>query len=88
MPKTDTDTLTARWDKIAADLLVGRTITAVNYMNAKEASNMGFYSRPVVFQLDNGTLVCPQSDDEGNDGGALVFLNPVTHTEQLLPVLR
>jgi len=34
---------------------------------------MGWSSRPIAFQLDNGTLCIPSADDEGNDGGALFY---------------
>ena len=34
---------------------------------------MGWYKRPIVFQLDNGTLCFLSADDEGNDGGALFY---------------
>jgi hypothetical protein len=78
----------ARWNKTAADLLVGRTITAVSYMDAEEAESSGFMSRPVAIQLDNGLVVFPQSDDEGNDAGALVCFDANTHSETLLPTLR
>ena len=36
--------------------------------NTKE---MGWYSCPIIFQLEDGNWVIPQSDDEGNDGGAM-----------------
>jgi hypothetical protein len=78
----------ARWNKTAADLLVGRTITAVSYMDADEADNSGFVSRPVAIQLDNGLVIFPQSDDEGNDGGALVCFDAKAMSETLLPTLR
>jgi len=53
--------------------LVGRRITAVRWMTKKEQKDMMWYCRPVVLQLDDGTLMWPQSDDEGNDGGALML---------------
>lgn len=59
------------WNKVAAEVLKGRTIKEVRYMTPKEAQDSGFHSRPVVLELDNGTYVYPMMDDEGNDGGAL-----------------
>lgn len=32
---------------------------------------VGWVRAPVVIELDDGTLLIPQSDDEGNDAGAL-----------------
>ena len=40
-------------------------------MTSKETDNMGWSSRPLCMQLDDGTWIFPMRDDEGNDGGAL-----------------
>ena len=55
----------------AATQLVGRTIKSVLYMDNESADAMGWYSRPIVIELDDGTQLIPMSDDEGNNGGAL-----------------
>lgn len=77
-----------RWNKIAAELLQGRTIKAVGYMSPEEAESAGFMKRPVAIELDNGVVLFPQMDDEGNDAGALVCYNTTTQKEQLLPTLH
>jgi hypothetical protein len=59
------------WNDKAAERLVGRTIVLASYMTLDEAEEMGWASRPIVLQLDNGDLIFPQADDEGNEGGAL-----------------
>lgn len=59
------------WTKKARDLLVGRQIVRVDYMDEATATEYGWYSRPVVLLLDDGTFLVPSSDDEGNDGGAI-----------------
>ena len=67
------------WNKEAAAALVGRGIVKARYMTPKEAENFGWTSRPVVLILDNGAYVIVQSDDEGNDGGAVLILDdPIT----------
>lgn len=76
---------TRYWTKVAADLLVGRTIVKVRYLTDEERDLIGFSSRAVVLQLDNGLLVYPSQDDEGNDAGAL-FTTDEKHGT--LPVLR
>lgn len=73
------------WNEVAQKALVGRTIKAVSYMSEKEAEQLGWSSRPVCFELDNGMLVFPQSDDEGNDGGALIVAD--NKSDLILPVL-
>ena len=48
-------------------------------------NNLGWYSRCVVMILDNGTVVYPSQDDEGNGAGSLFtndYKNPV------LPVIQ
>lgn len=78
------DKLTARWNKIAADMLVGRKIVKVSYMDAKETEALGWCRRAVVIELDDGNLIFPSADDEGNGPGAL-FTND--DKNPILPVL-
>jgi hypothetical protein len=79
------DRVVGHWEKKAAQVLVGRTIKAVRYLYPEEVENLGWYSRSVVFELDNGTLVWPSADDEGNDAGALFTTDGRADT---LPVIR
>lgn len=73
------------WGDIAVKQFVGRKIVGARYLSQEEADEMGWYSRPVVLQLDDGNILYPSSDDEGNDGGAL-FTNDKEN--DVLPVLR
>ena len=59
------------WKKRASDALVGRKIVGVQYMTKENAEESGWYARPLFLILDDGSFLFPQSDDEGNDGGAL-----------------
>jgi|SaaInlV_100m_DNA_2_1039680.scaffolds.fasta_scaffold27136_3 hypothetical protein len=65
------DKMADKWSKHGADKLFGRRIVHVRYMGETEAEDQGFHHRPIVIHLDNGTLIYPSRDDEGNDGGAL-----------------
>ena len=56
--------------------LVGRTIVAVRYMTDKEVETMDWSCKSPILVLDNGDLLFPQKDDEGNDGGPLVVQKP------------
>ena len=56
---------------LAAQALKGRCILGVRYTTSEEAEQCGWLHRSVVLELDNGHLVWPASDDEGNDAGAL-----------------
>lgn len=82
MPEKDYDKI---WTDIASKMLLGRKIVAVRYMSQEEADDMGWYQRPVVLQLDDGNIIYPSHDDEGNDAGAL-FTNDKDNPT--LPVLR
>ena len=59
------------WTKKASDILLGKRIVKVEYMSGDDVEETGWYSCPVLLQLEDGTWLIPQSDDEGNDGGAL-----------------
>ena len=63
--------LELKWKKYGEKHLVGRKIVAVNYLQESDAKELGWYSRPILLELDDGTMVFPSKDDEGNDGGAL-----------------
>lgn len=76
--------LEKQWIKTAEKQLLGRKIVKVRYMSQEEADDMGWYKRPVVFQLDDGNVIYPSADDEGNDGGALFTNN---NEDPVLPVL-
>ena len=77
--------VTKRWTKIAEDVLLGRRILKVEYMESKECNDYMWYKRPITFILDNGTRVIAMQDDEGNDGGVLACLT--NKAEEILPVL-
>lgn len=73
------------WIEKARSVLVGRTIVAARYLTNDEAERLGWSSRSVILELDNGDLVWPSRDDEGNDAGALFTTNSKADT---LPILR
>lgn len=68
--KTRQQLLRAQWERAFAPL-IGRRIVDVRWMSEKERDNCGWERSPVVITLDDDTLLYPQSDEEGNDAGAL-----------------
>ena len=66
--------------------LCGKKIKSVRYMTPSEAESSGWYYQPILLILDDGTALCPMSDDEGNEASALCVLN----NEELstIPVMR
>lgn len=76
------------WTKKAQKVLLGKTIVKVHYLTKKTTDDWGWYKRPIMFTLSDGTQVIAQMDDEGNDGGVLWSLDPQDQQEDLvMPVL-
>jgi hypothetical protein len=73
----DTDDLWVGWSKAARQTFLGRKIVGARYMTRAEADAIGWRARAVVLMLDNGMLLYPSTDDEGNEAGALF----TTHKE-------
>jgi hypothetical protein len=59
------------WGDKVANVLVGKTITAVRYLSDEERDDLGWHNRSVVIVLSDGTMLYPSRDDEGNGAGAL-----------------
>ena len=64
-------------------VLLGRTITRVEYMTAKERRDLDWYRSPVMLRLDSGIWIYPSQDDEGNGAGSLF----TSDTSEGLPVI-
>jgi hypothetical protein len=61
------------WTKKAKEILEGRTILKVRYLEDNEMEMLGWSKRPICFFLDNGEHCIISQDDEGNNGGALFY---------------
>lgn len=59
------------WNTQATRHLLGRKIIGVVYASDEQMADLGVNKRPLLIQLDNGILLWPASDDEGNDAGAI-----------------
>ena len=55
--------------------LIGRTIEDVRYLTPNECANFGWNKSPLAMFLSDGTIMIPQCDDEGNDGGAMMLID-------------
>ena len=54
-----------------AKKLVWHVITEVRWMTPEEVKDFGWSFASPVLILDNGTFIVAQSDDEGNEAGAM-----------------
>ena len=73
------------WEEKARKLFEGKKIVSVRYMTEEEAEENDIEARPLCFKLDDGTIVIPLSDDEGNNGGAFQLIKK--DQAYLLPVM-
>ena len=74
------------WHKVASKHLVGRTIKKVKWLDADSSYKIfGWDYQPCEIHLDDGTILTPSADDEGNNAGA-IFTN--IKDLQVLPVFR
>lgn len=64
-------TILEYWSERAHTTLVGRTIVDARYLSAEEMAELGWTKSVLVMQLDDGTVLFPSMDDEGNNGGAM-----------------
>lgn len=78
---------TVYWTNVARMQLEGRTIQKAGYLTNEEANELGWMDRPVILELDNGTVCILQSDDEGNSGGAMQVI-PKGANYLILPTLH
>ena len=63
----------SKWEKLVSKHLVGRKIVQLKWLSAKESERlMGWSQQPCEIYLDNGTILTPSSDDEGNESGAIL----------------
>ena len=78
----------AKWAK-QFNHLVGLRIMGIRYLTKEETDASAWYSSPIVIELSDGSALIPQSDDEGNDGGALWIANSKqSSNSDLIPVIR
>ncbi len=67
------DPTVKQWSDKAREVLKGKTIVEARYLNDEAMEQMGWYSRPLCFFLNDGTSCILSCDDEGNDGGVLFY---------------
>jgi hypothetical protein len=51
--------------------LIGRKIVSVTTLSEKVLELYGWQESPIVLVLDDGTLLFPSCDEEGNDYGVI-----------------
>lgn len=64
------------WVRKATQALCGKRITSVRWLTQAEVEALGWYESAIVLTLDDGTMLFPSQDDEGNGAGALFGQGP------------
>ena len=60
------------WQDLVNKHLVGKYITKVQWLNPKDSKKLlGWDYQPCELHLNDGTIITPSADDEGNNAGAL-----------------
>ena len=78
------------WNGVARKTLVGFTIVDAQYLDDDDwdANPVAIVlKKPVMGGKPEELHIIPQSDDEGNNGGALWTRNVTTKKSELLPVI-
>ncbi len=78
---------TYRWQKKIEKQLCGKKIVAVRYMTPQEAESSGWYYQPLLIIFDDGSAICPMSDDEGNESGSLSVFQGTSKTEPVMDTI-
>lgn len=73
------------WNKAAIKLLVGRKIIKAGYLLKEETDALGWDHSSLAIKLDDGTILWPSRDDEGNDAGALFTTSDDLPTIPVIP---
>lgn len=66
-----TEDIAKIWSDKASKALVGKTIVKVDYITNLDAKGMGWRGRSIALILNDGSVLFPSADDEGNEAGAL-----------------
>jgi hypothetical protein len=67
-----------QWQKKLKKHLVGRTIVKVEWLSPKRTEKLfGWTNQPCEIYLDNGTILTPSADDEGNDAGVMDYWDTI-----------
>lgn len=72
----------------AGKMLVGRRIVGARYLTEEERLALGWRCSVLVIELDDGSLLFPSTDDEGNDGGAMFGQDAEGNDNGGFPVVR
>ena len=60
------------WQDLVNKHLVGKYITKVQWLNPKDSKKLlGWDYQPCEIHLNDGTIITPSADDEGNNAGSL-----------------
>lgn len=83
---SDKKIIETRWTTAANKHLKGKKVRSVRYLTEEEQDDLGWYSRAVVIEFEDGSLIFPSKDDEGNGAGS-IFGQDKNGKDFVLPVI-
>lgn len=85
----DFNSVRQAWTEEARKKLVGRTVVSVDYLSRNDCTCVGWHESSVLIVFDDGTVVFPSQDDEGNGAGALFGQAPEgdPNSDWILPTI-
>ena len=71
-------------ERTANNVLLNKQIVRVEYLTDKEAIELGWKSKGISFQLNDGTWIIAQSDNNKSNAGALHWSNEANKVQGVL----
>ena len=66
--------------KEVKNVLLGKKVVEIRYMTEEECTYFCWDKAGIVIIFEDGSYILPQSDNEGNNGGALSLSTPARET--------
>ena len=71
MSRTETERLHEATQRKLQRMLLGQKVEEIRWLTKEEAEESGWYYQPIQITFENGVMLAPMSDDEGNEAGAI-----------------
>ena len=80
MSRTETERLHEATQRKLQRMLLGQKVKEIRWLTKEEADESGWYYQPIQITFENGVMLAPMSDDEGNEAGAMATNIPKMET--------
>ena len=80
MSRTEPERLHEATQRKLQRMLLGQKVKEIRWLTKEEADESGWYYQPIQITFENGVMLAPMSDDEGNEAGAMATNIPSMET--------